>query len=600
MHGVALALAALISTAPVQPVAGEEQIRSYVVDLTVAPNGALHVHEQIVYDFGLTPHHGIFRVVPETVRYDDTYDRKYPISGITVAATGASADTSVGHDSGQVRIRIGDPDSTVTGQHTYTIDYDVGGAVDRFAQPFDHAELNWNATGDQWEVPIDQVVVRVTGPGAPTQTTCFSGPYGSTLPCHSHTVDGATATFRQRDLGPEQGVTVVLAYEPSVVQSNGPILHERPTLRRAFAATPLSLSLTGGLLLVVLLGIARVYWARGRDRRYVGQVPGLAPAPGQPVTEEPVPLFEGVSTVLEFQPPDGIRPGQCGTLLDENADTLDVTATIIDLAARGHLRIEELPHEHIWQHRDWRLTRLSPPAGESMQDYETRLLDGIFGTATTVQLSDLRNRFYLDLAVVRGQLYDSAVAVGWFRRRPDEVRAQWKGIAIGVIAAGAVLTYLLYRWTHLALVGLPVVLGGVTLLAMRGMMPARTASGAAMLSRVRGFRRYIETAEADQLRADERAEQFTRYLGYAIVFGLADKWAAVFEQLAAADKSIGGAVGWYAGPPGWNIAYLTGSMSQFTTAAGGTFASQPSGTGSSGFSGGFSGGGGGGGGGGSW
>jgi len=579
-----------------------EQIRSYVVDITVGTNGSLHVHEQIDYNFGPSPRHGIIRVIPETVRYDDTYDRKYPISGISVTATGASAETSTGRgDSGELRIRVGDPGRTVTGRHTYTIDYDVDGAVDRFAQPFDHTELNWNAIGDQWEVLIDHVVVRVTGPAAPTQTSCFSGPYGSRLPCDSNTASGTTATFRQQALAPEQGLTVVLAYPPTAVQANGPILDERPSLRRAFAATPLSLSLTGALLLLVVLGIARVYWARGRDRRYVGQVPGLTPAVGQPSTEEPVPLLEGVPTVLEFQPPDGIRPGQCGTLLDESADTLDVTATIIDLAARGHLRIEELPHEHFWQHRDWQLTRLDPPAGESTQDYESRLLDGMFSTAEPVQLSDLRNRFYRDLAVVRGQLYDSAVAGGWFRRRPDEVRALWKGIAIGVIAAGAGLTYLLYRSTHLALMGLPVVLGGVTLLAMRGMMPARTARGAAMLSRVRGFRRYIETAEAEQLRAEERAEVFTRYLGYAIVFGLADKWASVFEQLSAADPAIGSAVGWYAGPAGWNIGHLTDSVSQFTTAAGGTFASQPSGTGSSGFGGGgFSGGGGGGGGGGSW
>jgi hypothetical protein len=598
---MAFALAALASTAPVQPAPGIEQIRAYAADLSVGFNGSLHVHERINYDFGLTPHHGIFRDIPEMVRYDDTYDRRYPINNVTVTATGASAETKVEHDSGLLRIRIGDPDATVTGAHIYTIDYDVGGAVDRFAQPFDHTELNWNATGDEWEVPIDRVVVRVSAPVAPTQTTCFSGTYGSSLPCSSNTVASTTATFRQRDLSPEQGVTVVLAYPPGDVRSNGPILHERPSLRRAFAATPLSLSLAGALLLVVLLGIGRVYWARGRDRRYVGQVPGLTPAPGQPVVEEPVPLFEGVPAVLEFQPPDGIRPGQCGTLLDESADTLDVTATIIDLAARGHLRIEELPHEHFWQHRDWRLTRLDPPAGESLQPYETRLLDGIFGVASAVQLSGLRNRFYRDLSVVRGQLYDTAIAAGWFRRRPDDVRAQWKGIAIGVIAAGAGLTYLLYRSTHLALVGLPVILGGVTLLAMRGMMPARTAGGAAMLSRVRGFRRYIETAEAEQLRAEERAEVFTRYLGYAIVFGLAEKWASVFEQLAASDPSIGSAVGWYAGPPGWNIGYLTGSVSQFATAAGGTFASQPSGTGSSGFGGGgFSGGGGGGGGGGSW
>jgi uncharacterized membrane protein YgcG len=333
----------------------------------------------------------------------------------------------------------------------------------------------------------------------------------------------------------------------------------------------------------------------------VGQIPGLEPVAGQPAIDEPQPLFTEAPTVIEYSPPDGVRPGECGTLLDERADTLDVTATIIDLAVRAHLRIDEIPHEHWWQHKDWLLTRLPAPSDDELTPYESRLLKGLFRKGETVQLSDLKNTFYKDLVAVKEKLYDDAVAAKWFRRNPDDVRTQWQVIGWVVAGAGAGLTYLLYRYTHLALVGLPVVLGGVVLLAMRGTMPARTAKGGAMLTRVRGFRRYLETAEAEQLRFEERASVFARYLPYAIVFGLTDRWAKVFAELAAADPQLSSSVGWYGGPPGWNIGYLAGSMSNFTTSASGTFASQPSSSGGSGFGGGgFSGGGGGGGGGGSW
>jgi uncharacterized membrane protein len=202
---------------------------------------------------------------------------------------------------------------------------------------------------------------------------------------------------------------------------------------------------------------------------------------------------------------------------------------------------------------------------------------------------------------VKEKLYADAVAAKWFRGNPEDVRTLWQYIGWGVVIAGVGLTYLLYRYTHLALAGLPVVLGGVVLLAMRGTMPARTAKGGAMLSRVRGFRRYLETAEAEQLRFEERADVFARYLPYAVVFGLTDRWAKVFAALADADPELSSGLGWYGGQPGWNIGHLAGSMSSFTTSASGTFASQPSSSSSgSGFSGGFSGGGGGGGGGGSW
>ena len=41
-----------------------------------------------------------------------------------------------------------------------------------------------------------------------------------------------------------------------------------------------------------------------------------------------------------------------------------------------------------------------------------------------------------------------------------------------------------------------------------------------MLARVQGFRLYVATAEADQIAFQEREEIFSRYLPYAMVFGL--------------------------------------------------------------------------------
>ena len=590
MLGVLAASASTPVSAATSP--GLEHIASYDVRLAVSAGGGLHVTEQITYDFGVEQRHGIIRVIPEVTRAGD-YDRHYPIDHITVRATGASAQTSTSRSDGRVSIRVGDPDRTVTGAHTYTIDYDVDGALEQFTQPFDHVELNWNATGDEWQIPIDRARVRVTGPADVTATTCYSGSAGSRLPCATHRARGHTATYTQNDLGAGQGLTVVAAFPTGSVQPSGPILEERPSIKRSFALTPLSLTLTGLLLLVVLGGIARVYWARGRDRRYVGQIPGLEPPAGQAAVDEPQPLFTTAPTVIEYTPPAGIRPGECGTLLDERADTLDVTATIIDLAVRAHLRIDEVPHEHWWEHKDWLLTKLPTPGGDELTPYESRLLDGLFGKGDAVKLSALKNTFYPDLRAVQQKLYDDAVAAKWFRRNPDDVRTQWQVIGWVVAGAGAGLTYLLYLHTHLALIGLPVVLGGIVLLAMRGTMPARTAKGGAMLTRVRGFRRYLETAEAEQLRFEERASVFARYLPYAIVFGLTDHWATVFSALAASDPGLTSSVGWYGGPPGWNVGYLAGSMSSFTTSASGTFASQPSSSGGSGFGGGFSGGGGG-------
>jgi uncharacterized membrane protein len=168
------------------------------------------------------------------------------------------------------------------------------------------------------------------------------------------------------------------------------------------------------------------------------------------------------------------------------------------------------------------------------------------------------------------------------------------------------LTYLLAKplHTHLALIGLGVVAGGVVLTVSARYMPARTGKGSAALARVLGFRQYIRTAEVDQLKFEERESIFSRYLPYAIVFGETDRWAKAFASLGAAGGA--GAAGssglyWYAGPGAWDLGHFGSSMNSFTSSAAGVLTSTPGGSGSSGFGGGGSaGGGGGGGGGGSW
>ena len=54
-----------------------------------------------------------------------------------------------------------------------------------------------------------------------------------------------------------------------------------------------------------------------------------------------------------------------------------------------------------------------------------------------------------------------------------------------------------------------------------------------------GFKQYLETAEADQIRFEEASAVFSRYLPYAIVFGVADRWARTFQKVAEAATAAG-------------------------------------------------------------
>ena len=121
-----------------------------------------------------------------------------------------------------------------------------------------------------------------------------------------------------------------------------------------------------------------------------------------------MPLFEGGEGPVEFAPPEGLRPGQVGTLVDEEANTLDVTATIVDLAVRKHLVIEEVPKTWLLGKADWKLTRL-PGDDADLLSYERLLLDGLFEDGPEVQLSELRQLFAERLQKVKDELYKDAV-----------------------------------------------------------------------------------------------------------------------------------------------------------------------------------------------
>jgi uncharacterized membrane protein len=143
------------------------------------------------------------------------------------------------------------------------------------------------------------------------------------------------------------------------------------------------------------------------------------------------------------------------------------------------------------------------------------------------------------------------------------------------------------------------VVGALVLLAGARTTPARTPAGSAMLRRVRGFERFITSAEVYRARVAEQASLFYDYLPYAIVFGATDGWAKAFEGLDDLPSP-----GWYTGAGGihaFNVVAFSSSMQSFAVNSAGTIAATPGGSGGSGFGGGgFSGGGGGGGGGGSW
>ena len=590
------ALAALvllgIGVGPAGAQPGTERVTAYDVEILVEATGSMLVTETIDYDFASNNRHGIIREIPVRTGYDSRYERIFPMKVLSVTGSPGTPDEYQAETAGNFkRLKIGDPDREITGAHRYTMVYRVDAALNGFPT---HDELYWSAIGTESPVPIERATVRVTTPSDVTQVACFGGGRGSRLPCSEADRAGTRAAFSQSGLGRGEGITVVVGFTKGAVPTPVPVLDERWSFTRAFSATPFTVGASLALLVAVVLGVVRLAWRTGRDRRYAGSAVDAAFATaGQ---EEPVrPSFGpwgAEETPVEFVPPDSLRPGQVGTLVDEAANPLDITATIVDLAVRGHLRIDEIPKKGFFGKADWTLTKLKE--GDDLREYERAVLDGLFTDGDEVKLSGLRNTFADRLKKVQEALYDDVIAEGWFVGRPDRVRLRWRiigGVAV-VLAVGVLV--LLAAFTYAGLIGVPLVVGAVALLASANRMPRRTAKGTGVLRRVEGFRRFIDESEKDRARFAEQQHLFSEYLPYAIVFGATEKWARAFAGL---DGELP-APSWYGGSSSFTVNGFSQSIDGFAVTSAGTITSTPAG--SSGFSGGFSGGGGGGGSVGSW
>lgn len=605
-----LSIALLAALLLVLPASAREGwvIHSMDTRYEIAQSGQVAVTEDLAVDFGSLQQHGIFRDVPIRYAYDDQHDRLSDISDVTVDDGANAIPFELVSSDANLRIKVGDPDRLVTGPQRYRINYNITGALNPFP---DHDELYWNITGNEWPVTIENVTASVVLPSTGVQrVACYEGPLGSTTPCELARPATDRAVFAaSQPLSPGEGLTVVVGITKGVINVAPPVLVDKEktgadAVLDYFRITPLSVALTIVSAAALIAVILRLWWAAGRDRWY-GDMAHAELHP-QSTTH---PLFAHETIVVEYQPPDTssdgddtrrLRPAEIGLLMDERADTLDVSATIVDLAVRKYLLIKETEEGGVFglfKTKDYELQRLEPPPGDLLP-YESSLLAALFESGDTVRLEDLKNKFYKDLADVKKELYHEATDVQhFFARNPETIRNIYRVAGLVMAGVGVAGVFLLGSWLGGGIVPIPLVIAGLLLAFISGAMPRRTAEGRRMYRRSLGFRLYMLTAEKERQRFAEQQNIFSDYLPYAIVFQCVQKWAKAFADLGIEPS----APSWYIGSGAFIASDFADGMSGFSSSISNVMASTPGGHGGSGFGGGGgSGGGGGGGGGGAW
>jgi uncharacterized membrane protein YgcG len=563
-------------------------ITSFHSEIAIGTDSALTVQEDIHVDFGSQQKHGIFRTIPLRYRYDESHDRYYTLEVVAVTDGVKPVMHTDSIDNDNYVIKIGDPSYLVSGANRYVITYRVAGALNSFA---DHDELFWNVDGALWPVPKQSVTATVIIPTNSFQkAACYQGPTGSKETCSFAPGGPNTVDFGStRELGSGEQMSVVTAINKGAVDVPPPMLEARNRQfpQDAFDINPLTVALS---LLIAIAGLSLVawnWWAHGRDRMYITQY-YLTNDP----RERTEPLFQHDTVVVEFDPPQKMRPAGLGLILDERADAKDVTATIVDLAVRGFMTISETPGRQDWTF-DWK----GGGDAASLLPYEQTILNGLFAGRQQVKLSELKGTFAPTLRTAESQIYADAASRKLFTSRPDTARAQWGCLGIAVTIGGIAISVALGLAFGWGLIGAAIVLTGLVLTITFPFMPQRTASGRDLLQHTLGFRLYMTTAEKYRQQFAAKASIFTELLPFAIVFGCVSMWAKAFEGIDTSATS-----NWYVGNAPFQAALLASSLQSMNANISSAIAYTPPSAGSgSGFGGGgFSGGGGGGGGGGSW
>lgn len=611
-------------SAPVLAHADEDDwsITRYDLTATAAQDGTTRVTINFDFDFAGTPGHGPYVTLPvrQEIEGDPEHYRSFTITDVTASSsTGAPADVDTERDGGALAIKVGDEDQEIEGVQTYELGYTITGLVNPMVAASGQDEIFWNVIGSQWEIPLNDVSVTLTGPAAVDRYTCFVGKVGSTQTCESATPDGDSVTFTAPTVTKGTGLTVVAAWPGGTFVGAEPELITRRNLGNTFTLDPATGAVTGLVAVIGVVALAARARRGGRDRQFAGVTPGLSPAGragGGEGAGATAYRDSGAPVAVQFTPPGSpgapIRPGELGTLIDEVAHQHDVTATIIDLAVRGHLRIEEVPDDErraAKKSGPWQMVQLPDPGGERsapLVEYEQLIFDRLFAAGDTVRTDDFPATFTGAMTETQGLLYTSVTERGWFSANPSTVRNHWYGIGAGLVALGIAVAIALAITVGWGLIGVGVAVVGVVAIVLARSMPARTPEGSAVLAQTQGFKTYLETAEADQIRFEEGQDVFSRYLPYAIAFGVAEHWAKVFADLAARGHDLPEST-WYVGAYSGMIfasgpGGFTDSLGAFSESATSAMTAASAGSsGGSGFSGGgFSGGGVGGGGGGGW
>jgi uncharacterized membrane protein YgcG len=495
--------------------------------ISVGHDGSALVEEEITLVF-VGEYRGIHRRIP--IEYPDpvhhaNYSLFLQLRGVTDQA-GKPLKFETQRKGAYENITIYIPGAT-NATRTVRIIYTVANAIRYFD---DHDEFYWNVTGNDWPVPIDHASALVMFPentAGSLRAQAFTGVYGSYDQEASATVEGAKTSFETTNPLPMRGGMTVDIYVPK-----GALQQPGVLTRAGWFLRSNSILLLPPLAFVVMFTL---WWYKGKD-----------PDPGQ-------------SIAPMYGPPEGMSPAEVGTLVDDSVDPRDITSTVVDLAVRGFLKIEETKDQHLlWSNKDYLFHLLKPRAEwKELRPHEMVLLQHMFEGGQSTRLSSLKNRFYVAMPAIKQDILAALKNKGMYTVDPQSAGAYVIGGAILIGAPFALLQALgvvdFFQSAAMAVLGIG--LAALIVILFGRKMTAKSMLGVRTRIKILGFQEFMNRVDADRLKRMP-PDTFEKFLPYAMALGVEHHWAQAFRDIVHDPPR------WYAGPDGmmWNPILFSNSM----------------------------------------
>lgn len=552
--------------------AQDEKLREFESVILIDPSGVVTVSETIIYSTELSGKRGIIRSLPLT-RVDDLGDAvKNDFSIVSVRRGGIESPYHTERENGHLSIYVGESSVLLDpGEYEYEITYSIPGQI-RFFDGYD--ELYWNVNGTQWPFSVGKIKAEIFLPeGAElVQMACYTGQYGSKATNCQSSANGKLITFEAGPLESYENLSIAVGFSKGVVAVPPP-----PGFWQLYGFQ----AFTAGMGLL-LLGYYLFTWLRfGID-------------PPKPTV---IPLFD---------PPSNLSPASVGMVSKGFYWQDFVTASLVNLAVKGYLRIEEKTKESVFgwfKQSEFELIQEKVGAA-SLPKEEATLLSSLFSSKQRITLNGKYDpevgKAVENFQASLGSQWNSLIYQGFnlkFWILPF-------AMLVGYVALLVLWEdYFVYRDKALLLIGFGLA-NVVLFLLYQWLIRKPTEHKLKLRAEIDGFKMYMEAAEERMLQfsnpPEMTPEKFEELLPYAMVLDVDEIWGEKFDNtLRLSTERQNYQSSWYSGGMMRRATFghmlnssLSNTMSQSST--------KPSSSGGGSGGGGFSGGGGGGGGGGSW